>query len=680
MADNKPENYDGRESEEPQVWSMEPFRRNRKKTYVHNPCGHWHLPSGGGETGEMTIETYIELLSSGTCLPSQCPYPVNAGYEGEDGPLFDVTFYSTYRPLNTAEYDGTVTYTFEVVCCNVSEVNSGFVYLVDGSDNIIATIEVPKDTRGPYTQYSDGTGSSDGYRANNYYVFSTTFTPTAGSQQYGLRTAIANTGYLSEWDPWSAIIKVANARIVIRQAGAAKSVVHIPMMVNTNACNMAYAALALGSHYVSDGFETGGSDITNEDYADCDSGDFVDECRQIWKYDSTELAALSGVVFDVGVIMDPKLGIQTGYLPGGIWGTPTLTWVQAQLRVCDTACTVAEIVSGNMNDAVIVDANGKQLTLLSSDIATWYYSEDGAGWEETHSYDPDVIEAATGKYLCVVAYVNVYGGEGPSGPLANFGSFLKLNVTSGREVNKASARWYYYYDPDRFGHEIHVTYTHELAPAAPDTVSAILYDRTAGTYVAGSELVWTEFSVWSRKSATLAASLFTSGHEYQARWKVSGANCYNYCSDINLWMKVGNISAFTSFLRVAKGSITDWQYGGVYEDWAGDGFYLDPTSRAKPYIPSGAKVYYECCAAEIYSDDPMTEGVYETGDNTDGAAGTSVSGADIPVRSTDAHTKRFRSAEITGMRDGKWHIANVYGDAEDYHYILSGFIMVKQTA
>lgn len=51
MADNKPENYDGRESEEPQVWSMEPFRRNRKKTYVHNPCGHWHLPVLGQPAG-----------------------------------------------------------------------------------------------------------------------------------------------------------------------------------------------------------------------------------------------------------------------------------------------------------------------------------------------------------------------------------------------------------------------------------------------------------------------------------------------------------------------------------------------------------------------------------------------------------------------------------------------------
>jgi hypothetical protein len=147
--------------------------------------------SGGSCTQTFTpgvnLEVPIELVDQG--LSSLAAVPI--------------TFSRTTTSLNTADYDGTVSYAFEIVAKNPDS-SARSVYLVDASGTTVATIPVPSQGASPATTR-----------------FSTVFTPTSGANTYRVRldgTTSANQ------------LVVFEGRIRVRQVGATQTKIYIPLM------------------------------------------------------------------------------------------------------------------------------------------------------------------------------------------------------------------------------------------------------------------------------------------------------------------------------------------------------------------------------------------------------------------------------------------------------------------
>lgn len=680
-----PVNYNGIEDEEPQVWDLN-ATAIRSGT-EHNPCGHWHKRGSIVPTQfSGVIETYIELLSSGCCMPDQCK-----NYTAETGPYYDATFISTYRPLDTNDYTGdTVTYTFEIIASNISWINDGYVYLVDEGDNIVATIIVPQGFRGPYTYNSDGTGGVSN-RARQYWAFSTEFTPVSGAHQYGLRVYLASTGYQPDWyEAPSCVVKIPSARIIIRQENPTASVVHIPMFTLVNWCHMDWTGEvtdAFGSHAVSVGDEAGGPDIYTTSYPDCDSGYYGDECRQIWKFEDSQLANADKVVLDAGIAYYPS-----DYIPVSIitfFGVPTYTWANIDLR-WSTYYTTSPYsgLTGSPGSATASDGSGHVFYEVEGSEIEWGLAADGVPWSVTVHLDLTSLAAADGHYLYMCSLENVYGGTGPSGPYAHWGKYRNFSIPVGRTLSDAWITYYAYYNTTLSRYELKCTFDYTLAPADIRNAYVILYDKTADVNIGASELVWDTFASWDRKSVEFDASLLTSGHEYMVRWKcedlVGGE--YPYVTDVNLWIKVTELSAFTSWLRVVKESMNEWRFPRIYYDYMNDNgsrYYLDISSRAKPYVPDGAQVYFEACVHDDYYNDegdgPCPLAIWDTGEDVSGigtVTSSEVAASRIDQWDGTEEVIRVTSGYLTGIVDN-YYIINSYCHYYWGNTLISGFIVVE---
>ena len=483
-----PISYDGHEDEEPQAWDLNATSKGGGTKHI--PCGHWHKKRSYVPE-PRTIETYIDLLSSGCCMPD-----MTDTYLDETGPFYDATFISTYKPLNTEDYTGDeVTYTFEIVASNISWINDGYVYLVDESDEIVATIIVPQGYRGPYTANSDGTGDVT-HRARQYWAFRTEFTPSPGEHQYGLRVYIASTGRQDDWyEAPTCVVKVPSARIIIRQSNPTASVVHIPMFTLVNWCHMDWTGSVLeafGSHAVSSGTETGGPDITAHTYEDCDSGSYEDECRQVWKFDSNQLAKADKVVLDASMAYVPSDYIKTSVMT--FYGVPTYTWAEIDLRWSTSYVSSPDsFSSGSPGDPIVYDSSSNAFHYVEGSIVEWGLAADGVPWARTVYLNVSSLTAADGFYLYICSWENTYGGDTPSGPYAHWGKWRSFSIPSGRTISKAWINYYAYYSDDNSRYELKATFDYELAPADICDGYVILYDVTSDSYISESELVWDSF-------------------------------------------------------------------------------------------------------------------------------------------------------------------------------------------
>lgn len=112
-----------------------------------------------------------------------------------------VTWDRTRTSLDTGDYDGTVTYTFEVVAENTHATNAETIDLYNSAGASVASINIPANT-------------------STIKRFSTTFTPTAGANNYRVRTsATASNGDMEVWA----------ARILVKQVGATTTKLYIPL-------------------------------------------------------------------------------------------------------------------------------------------------------------------------------------------------------------------------------------------------------------------------------------------------------------------------------------------------------------------------------------------------------------------------------------------------------------------
>lgn len=137
------------------------------------------------------LEVPIEMLSDGIGSRS----------------LADFTHIRSITSLDPSEYDGTVTYFFEVVATNADSVSRA-ITLVDSSGNAEAAVAVPAGSAAP-TRYRVALGAA----------------PTS-ADTYKVKLEGTNT---------DVDLAVTSARILVKQAGATKTRLYIPLVTNQHA-------------------------------------------------------------------------------------------------------------------------------------------------------------------------------------------------------------------------------------------------------------------------------------------------------------------------------------------------------------------------------------------------------------------------------------------------------------
>ena len=131
----------------------------------------------------VNLEVPIELL--------------DVGASSQTGPL---TFSRSRTSLNTSDYDGVVSFSFEVITTNNSTATKN-IYLVDSSGTALANVVVPPGTSVP-TRMRVG------------------FNPTIGANDY--RIKLDGTINLDELNAYV-------ARILVKQVGATQTKIYVPM-------------------------------------------------------------------------------------------------------------------------------------------------------------------------------------------------------------------------------------------------------------------------------------------------------------------------------------------------------------------------------------------------------------------------------------------------------------------
>lgn len=126
--------------------------------------------------------------------------PVEMIDRGLASDTLPITFDRSRTSLDTTQYDGVVTYNFEIVATNVGA--GVTVYLVDSNDVVVGSIAVP-----------GGTASEKRFR--------NTFTPNAGADNY--RLALPATGTTND-------LKIYSARLLINQVNATKTKLYFPLL------------------------------------------------------------------------------------------------------------------------------------------------------------------------------------------------------------------------------------------------------------------------------------------------------------------------------------------------------------------------------------------------------------------------------------------------------------------
>jgi len=127
--------------------------------------------------------------------------PIELADQGLFSDVHPIVFERTRTSMNTAYYDGTVTYTFEINSWNIGATNAA-VNLLNDNDQIVATINLPS-----------GTTSTT--------RFTTTFSPLNASDTY--RVQLPATAATAD-------LRLLSARILVRQVGASKTRIYIPML------------------------------------------------------------------------------------------------------------------------------------------------------------------------------------------------------------------------------------------------------------------------------------------------------------------------------------------------------------------------------------------------------------------------------------------------------------------
>jgi len=137
-----------------------------------------------------------------------------------------------------------------------------------------------------------------------------------------------------------------------------------------------------------------------------------------------------------------------------------------------------------------------------------------------------------------------------------------------------------------------------------------LFDRETDTMIPGSELVFTQAELLSFKTAYISGSDFPFTHEVEIRAKSDAVAAINspWLQEAYLYIDSSNITAFTSFQRVGRGSLAfGWGLGEPPYPAEGQTEYMwsppnrwnggvDCSARAMLNKVAGMEIRYQMCA------------------------------------------------------------------------------------
>jgi len=499
---------------------------------VISPCTEPVVPREGeggenGENGEEEEEeriapiTYIELLSSMGSMPD--------------------TFYSvvpeeTFRPLNPSDYDGDITYEFEVIAGSHLLTDTP-VSLVDESGNIYATVTVPASCAGP-------TGQS----ITRFDRIA--FTPSAGLHYYGMRI---------DGGPWDTCddelhvwypLYIADVRIVIKQVNATKTKVQVPL-IGCPWRSVGETFVDYGPPAIPYAYPTYIDIVDNDplltNYTDFFSGpwpcpypSWLDSFYwsqwflTIWKYVVAEHSTLSGLQFRA---------------MAGWW--PILAGNNQQINTSPVGSASIKVVKG---------APGSFSDIVGA-TASWT-GDEGTPFSINVDVPPSSI--TNGDDLWIEWTVDGV----VSGP------FFLYTVTGGSPISALLTLYWPgiplvppIIEKACLGSRLVIGFA-----GSGHSLSLALYDKTTSTIVPGSELTWNCYEGPSWKIATLDPVDLVDGHEYEVA-VVGGTNTDDGWieapgyTDAEIWLTLDPATTVSVWQRVTN-SNESWIDGWPSpEDW-----------------------------------------------------------------------------------------------------------------
>jgi len=309
----------------------------------------------------------------------------------------------TYKELNPADFDGTVTYGFEVEGRNPSG-TSAAIALVDSTGTIYQTISIA--------------GGTTGEQGLDVFSQRVAFTPAVGSTRYGVKL------------PFNAGLFITVARIVVSPSGSTKGVSRVPLFGATDRPVFSggrWQGPGCGSLVTGHLFGSSSSYIVKDippypvpagallpakpwpgridevynaaaytnQWGTTEFGIFrCEDYLTIWKFLTSELATVSGVTFSVmaGSYPVPIKNSQaaTYTLLNGFSTTPTITAATAGIYT-DAAHT--NLVAGTLIDLLALGNGGYWLQAVALTNGNTYYQgiHIVRGASETWSVDTGTV-------------------------------------------------------------------------------------------------------------------------------------------------------------------------------------------------------------------------------------------------------------------------------------------------
>lgn len=653
-APGPPVNYTGREDEEPQVWDIGDQNNHivvaNKFSKDHKPCGHWHKkPIEVPEPEIPEFEIYFELLPGSAAQPYTHPYS-------------DLLCSESFIPINVDNFDGDLTWQFEVIGFNS---NSFDVTLqaVDSNGNVCSSVILPSGTVGP-TGY-------ELYRFRSDFI-SFIYNDTV---QYGIKIVVPEGEFLTI-TPLKCMISVA--RIIVRQSNATKTSMQIPLYGS-------YYNYPL-QEYNSYPYDSPlGYGLSDSHYVDIESGSNYKNVS-LWKYNSAELSNISKVIFSPAA----KGAINK---ITGTWQViaSTLDFVHFHQMLYST--TAHDTLRANATPGGWVDETQVHTDNVSGLVYTpipgSYIYWDGSPYPFTYNLTPNFSGLAPGTHYIAIGG-ELYFSLPPENQWGHWGEFCHFTIPSGYHVESVTLTVYSILR-NRMKWEI----SYSMEPDGDTDLTLSLYDKTAGSIVPGSELVWVWEEGFSRKLAEISPGNLINGHEYRLGIDspvtyMSGPATQEYpeIMDAQLLLNIDKIEHITTWRRCLMQFIGNWDNWVVPLAWGGNYWGTSEGSicvspRILMFFSDGSKIYFE---ATIFSKESWWAGqeayacVYleDLGiDGNSGSTGSDVDGSllEWPEDITDKLSRK-RTDILTLINDNEYGNRQPDSDVE-YVYFPNGFIVTK---
>jgi hypothetical protein len=639
-APGPPVNYNdtvwASELREPQIWT--PNRGSTLPTKVdsaeHDPCGHWHKFPIPPEFARYTFELYWELINNQVSHPS---------FENDGGVGYVLSSVS-FITMNPDDFDGDVEWYFEAAAHNESGNDVTIQVVTEDDLNVCAEIEFENGLTGIYGRET--------YRRR------VAMTPN-GVGEYGIRL-LSGGNVLS----WPLTFWLYTARIVIKQVGASKTHLQIPML--GSGWSYVFLEYAAGGrlpydHPIGHSIYKSGSDPLDDwtsDYGSTSTHRLSQGNTTIFKFDPSEVNQLENATFTV--FAKPWYSSEAA-------AYDEIQYYSASVPVMEYDLVMYWAPAGSPTGACLsgnppgwVDEN----TVHTDDCTGTVFTPIPDSYWQANPF----VLGTWSKAVDLSAFDNwggtvriFIGGQVNAGVWGHFNRWFDLYIPSGvglRNVtlninHTASNQWNWSLEWSR------------VLSAGFNDLEVALREVNSELIVPGSILKWEDNEEMSRKYATI--SLGSGEYETVVRCIgsifVSGVGSTPEIMDSQLWMKVNPIRSLHVWYRCMHNYFSAPDNQIVPAGWD----YTSIVSKMLYNRPIGFQTaYFEATAYLLYAGSNNKIHLRNMGVDDETGAG----GSDAATLEFDVVGQRQRKrVVVSSLYDG-----NRYCDRQPYNYNDVGYV------